>query len=810
MSDLDRSVDLPLDYGPLIGRSTEEQAAVTLLSRSRLISLTGTGGVGKTRLAIRVASRVAESMPGGAWLVELAALPPHTTVDQLWTSIARGIHLFNHQSGPDVVARHLDGPSALLVLDNCEHLLAPVREAVSALLAAAPNVRILATSRQPLHLPEAGEHVLDLSPLASDDAVHAFLAYARTIRSSSPGAADAETSHPGPQGATGLDPRQVSRLVEAVDRLPVALELTSRWVETMGLDELIAAVTADPWQTVVDLEAGNGRHGTLRRVYDWSWELCSDEERLAWQWISVFPRATEQPTIVEVCAASGLDRMAIARAVAGLRDKRILAADLDHTGTPRLGLLATARAYGAEHLDASGHAPSARAAYRTYYHTMLAHAADTSPTPDELANLRGVDAQLDHIKTAIDYAIADADLPAARTLVIDLTRTRAAFLCGWLGDARAIADRVIDAAGPDTVATSDEALQLAAVMAADAWITLSQGSPERARSLIADCHQLHKQWELEPSPPLQFAEGAVLALTQPEPVPRAVELLTAARHAFAGDPALLGDRLMVTMVWSMAISVNDAPRAEEASATFLAEAHAAGAPWTESWAEWDTTLAAFVDGRYDEANRRCRRALILMSSIGDVWGLTWALLLAAAICAASIDPTHPDKRQAKRAAWLAAAAQRRRDDIGVRLDGLAPLESLHTEILDRAAEVLDQRTFDRAVAEGHRRHHHAVQYALNDRLPRRPSPTDTLTRRQQEVAHLMLPDPTGHRRSDRDIAAELGIGIRTVETHVGNVLRVCGLQKRTELQPHHLNPTPHPTRNRTNSPGQGPAPDAGS
>ncbi|GIL25534.1 ATP-binding protein [Actinocatenispora comari] len=802
MSDIGRSVALPLDYGPLIGRAEDEQRAVSVLSRNRLVTLTGTGGVGKTRLAIRVARRIAESMPGGAWMVELAALPQQTTVEQLWTSIARGVQLYHQQSGLDVVARHLSGHAALLVLDNCEHLMAAVREAVTALLAAVPTLRILATSRQPLHLPEAGEHVLDLAPLPTDDAVAVFLAYAHAGGSTyapltDGSSTDADAPQRGSEMAGGLDLGQVATLVDAVDGLPLAVEIISRWAATMRLDELIEAVTTNPWEVVVDLDPSDDRHSTLRRIYDWSWLLCSSAEQLVWQWISLFPKATDLPTIVDVCTEGGLDRLAVARAVEGLRDKRILTADLDHTGTPRLGLLATARAYAAEHLATSGHAPAARAAYRGHYRARLAHAATHYASEDEIAILRTVNDDLDHIKTAVDYALADADLATARALVTDMTRTRAPFLFGWLGTARVLTDRVLDAGGPDTVATADEALQLAAAMAGDAWITLTQGATDRAFELITNCYQLHKQWHLDPSPPLLYADGAARALGLSDPDPQTADILTTARTALDGDPASCGDRLMVTLMWSMALSALNDPRAEDAASIFLADAQAAGSPWTESWAQWDGAFAALVDGRYEQANERCRRALMLMSDIGDVWGLTWALLMSAAISADSLDAANPSRRQARRAAWLAAAAQHRRDEIGVRIEGLAPLAAIHNRILTRVSEVLDTRALNRALTDGRRRYHYAVEYALADRLPRRPTPSSTLTQRQHEVAQLMLPDASGHRRTDRDIATELGISVRTAEAHVGDVLRLLGLSNRKQLRPDHLTaaPTaPTPTR----------------
>ena len=708
----------------------------------------------------------------------------------LWASIARGVRLFNQQGGLDVVASHLRGQdAALLVLDNCEHIAATVREAVSALLAEVPTLRILATSRQPLHLREAGEKVVDLAPLSTDDAVAAFLHYAHAE-------GDAPIAGKPARGgaAGGLALSQVTTLVEAVDRLPLALELTSQWVATRRLDELIAAVTADPWQNVVDIEPGDGRHSTLRRIYDWSWNLCTPTEQTVWQWISLFPRAVSQQVIVDVCAGSGLDRPTIARAVAGLRDKRILASDIDRTGTPRLGLLATTRQYGADKLDAAGQTSTARAAYRAHYCTMLARAAINWPSPDEVAILHEIHDQLDHIQTAIDYCIADGDLPGARALVVDITRTRAAFLCGWLDDNREMADRVIRAGGPDTVTSPDEARQLADLLAADAWVTVTQGYPDRAFALIDDSQHLLKQWELDASPLLQFAHGGALALARADPA--AVAPLNAAREAFGTDKSMLGDRLMATLMWSVSLTASNDPEAQAAARRYLHEAQLSGAPWVESWACWAGGFDALTEGRLEEATELCGRALMLQSGMNDVWGLTWSLLLAAAIAAMMIGGVHPDKRQAERAAWLAAAAEKRRTTIGVRVSGLAPLAALHNQVMDRVRTVLDARTLQRRLDEGRRRHQYAVEYALGNRLP---PLTNDLTERQLDVARLMLPDEHGYRRNNREIAEALDIQKRTVETHVGNIFRFFGLTKRDQLTQEHLDSVQRDASDRDNA-----------
>jgi predicted ATPase/DNA-binding CsgD family transcriptional regulator len=780
VSENDRSARLPLDYGPLVGRLAEERRVVTLLDRNPLVTLTGTGGVGKTRLAVRVANSVAASMPGGACVVELAGLPPlgTTTVQQIYAAIGRATGSFNQQSGLDVLVDYLDEHRSLLVLDNCEHVAAPVREAVTALLAGVPGLRILATSRQPLHLHEAGEQVVDLAPLSTTDAIEAFLAYAS--------AGGARLAAGGTGAATDPQARaelqQITTLVEALDRLPLALRLASAWLATTSLAELIHAVTADRWHTVVDLRPEaepDGRHSALRRVDDWSWSLCTPAEQQVWQWISVFRNPAAQHELVAVCAGTGLERPAIARAVAGLRDKRILSAGIGRDRVPRLYLLETERQYGAEKLAAAGLLPAARAAHSSYYASLTTAAVADWMGPAEVEVLHGVHAQLDHIANAVDYRIADGELVGACTIVCDLTRSRSPFLCGGLSDVRDIADRVIRAfhrpppAGEPAVGGPQEAVLLAATMATDGWVTVTQGFPDRAFELIAASHKLHEQWQLEPTPPLLFAEGGALALAYGDPA--AVPLLDAARTAFDA-PETGGDHQMATMMWAMAQGFTAAPDAEAAAAEYLRVAQGAQAPWNVSWAHWVGALAALGHHHLADARDQCRQALLLQDGIGDLWGLTWSLLVAAAIVTESLDADRPDQRQAQRAAWLAAAAEERRRLIGVRIAGLRPLARLHERVMARVGEVLDPRTLERQLDDGRRRHHQAVDYALDDRRPARQHPTGKLTRRQLEVARLMVRGLTY-----AQVAEALHLSERTVEGYAAELLHRLGLDKRTQL-----------------------------
>lgn len=277
---------------------------------------------------------------------------------------------------------------------------------------------------------------------------------------------------------------------------------------------------------------------------------------------------------------------------------------------------------------------------------------------------------------------------------------------------------------------------------------------------------------MPPTPPLLFAEGGAMAM---DGQPRAVGLLAAARDAFSGHPDTAGDRHMATMMWAMALAFMGSPDAAEAAARdyYLHEAQQTGAAWAESWTWWVAALAARRRGRLDEASRRCQQALLLQRGIGDLWGLTWSLLLYATILTDGMDLGTPDTHRAERAAWLLAAAEQRRHTIGVRIDGLQSLSALRRQAMTRLTEILDPRTLQRQLDAGRRHHDYAVDYAIDDRPPRASRQRGALTRRQSQIAELILAG-----RSNQEIADALFISRRTAEWHIAQLLAKLGVKRR--------------------------------
>ncbi|MBB6554176.1 ATP-binding protein [Nonomuraea rubra] len=289
--------NLPAELTSLIGRRGELDQVRRACRRSRLVTLTGVGGVGKSRLALRAAADLRPEFGGGAWLVELSPLLDGSLLPH---AIAEALRLTDQTTRPmiEVLAEHLYGREVLLVLDTCEHLAGPCSATVTTLLDAVPGLRVLATSRRPLEAP--GELVIVVDPLpvppsgstgpASGDAV-ALLAEraAETV----PGFDLAEE-----------DQEAVGRLCRRLEGIPLAIELAAARLRELPvarladrLDDRFSALEDDPAAT-----AGPPWHQALRTAIGWSHELCEPAERLLWARLSVFAGDFDAEAVREICA----------------------------------------------------------------------------------------------------------------------------------------------------------------------------------------------------------------------------------------------------------------------------------------------------------------------------------------------------------------------------------------------------------------------------------------------------------------------------------------------------------------------------
>ena len=402
-----RPGELPLEVTGFVGRQRELAELGGLLRSARLVTVTGPGGVGKTRVALRAAAQLSGEFADGACLVELSGLhDPELLPDTIATCL--GLPGTEPRSQLDAIIEHLRDQRMLLILDTCEHLVDACAMLADVLLRASV-VTMLATSRQPLAVP--GEHTCAIAPLpvpdrrtrnAGDgDAVELFAQCAVAVV---PGFA-----------VTDANRDCVIRLCRRLDGVPLAIELATRRLRAIPLEQL-----ADRLEDRFRLLTGGRRaalphHQTIRAATEWSYDLCSPAEQLLWARLTVFAGSFDTEAVEQVCAGGALDREDILATLIGLVDKSVVlrtnGLGAGGEGTRYL-LLETIREFGAEKLAAPGEqaAPSELQTLRdrhiARYLAMATALADDPTAEDQLSRYRQLWTEQANLRAALDYALA--------------------------------------------------------------------------------------------------------------------------------------------------------------------------------------------------------------------------------------------------------------------------------------------------------------------------------------------------------------------------------------------------------------------
>src|SRR6516225_8299379 len=358
-----RPNNLPIQLTSFIGREREKAEVGRLLFISHLVTLTGSGGAGKTRLALQVAAEGLEEFPDGVWFVELAALSDPNLVLKAVASVLSGLE----QPGPvmtETLADSLRGKSMLVVLDNCEHLVEVCAHLADALLRGCPNLRILATSREALgvtgetvwRVPSLSvpdpQHLPPLDGFKEYDAVRLFID--RAVASD-------------PQFAVTIsNAPAVAQVCHRLDGIPLALELAAARVRVLAVEQ-IATRLDDRFRL---LTGGSRtavlRQRTLRATMDWSFDLLSQEERALLRRLSVFAGGWSLEAAEAICSGNGVAASDILDLLTQLVDKSLVITETQ-SGEARYRLLETVRQYGWERLVESKEAAKIRTRHRNWY-----------------------------------------------------------------------------------------------------------------------------------------------------------------------------------------------------------------------------------------------------------------------------------------------------------------------------------------------------------------------------------------------------------------------------------------------------------
>ena len=384
--------NLPMELSTFVGRSHEVKSLVEELDGHRLVTLIGVGGTGKTRLAIETGAAVSDTFTDGCWIVELAMV---TVEEAVPFAFAAGLGMAAPPDGDvvDHLVARLRQKRLLMVVDNCEHVLAAAADVVERVVAACPNVVVLATSREPLML--RGERLVPVPSLPPDEAERLFLERARDEA---------------PDLTMDDDQRRaVTELCQRLDGLPLALELAASRVRALTPVELVTNLEERFRMLVGGRRSRMERHQTMRGTLDWSYDLCSEVEQAVFDRLSVFPASFDLSATRAVAGGDGVDEFAVVDVVPQLVDRSLLQRSTALDGTTRYRMLETMRAYGREHLQHQGLSDTTRERHAHYMATTIASLTLRTLGPDEAQASRRLAEYLPDALVAMDWFIDHQD-----------------------------------------------------------------------------------------------------------------------------------------------------------------------------------------------------------------------------------------------------------------------------------------------------------------------------------------------------------------------------------------------------------------
>jgi non-specific serine/threonine protein kinase len=765
-----------------VGREQAVREVEGLLGEYRLVTVTGPGGVGKTRLAGEVARRVAARFADGAWLAELA---PVRDSSRVATSVAAALEVREQPGMPvaGVVMQVLARRQLLVVLDNCEHVIGAAAELCAGLLGACDDVRVLATSREPLRI--AGEAAYRLAPLAvpgpgDDVAADAVALFADRAR-----AADAGFV------LTGQNSADVARLVGRLDGMPLAIELAAARVEALGVAQLLGTLDGRLALLAGGDRLAAGRHRSLAAAAQWSYQLLGDQEQRVFRLLSVFPASF---TLQAAEAVAGREATPV---VLRLVDCSLLVPPRPGPdGRSRYAMLETLCAYGAGLLAGAGEQEQAQAALARYAVRVAAEAeAGMLTVTGELAAARWLDAEDAMMGPVLAWAV-EHDLDVAARLVTALGEWWA--LRGRLAGQEPLLRELAGRAEPgsDAWCAAQRLLAWTAYDAADLPQALQRcaaiidvlGDREPSRALV-DCLSMQSRIlanlgrvpeaaasshralamarELDyPSGQAKATTGLVIGAFRGGDLDEAVQL---ARQGMQ-IPDIPGTELRERgyLLAGALAEAGDLAAAEQACAATLAQARDAG---DMVFLGDLLRMMADLDLRADrtgDAAAHLREAAQLSLQTGVWLGTLNVLKVCGRLCAAT---GRPADAVTVWAAWDTfnqqgelAPMRRREDAQRIAREALGPARA-------RAA---GQRGAAMSMAT-------AAEYVLlltaPDPPPAQAAPgAARLSARERELVTLVAQG-----RTDADIAGQLHISIRTVRSHLDRIRDKTGCRRRADL-----------------------------
>ncbi|MGW1888103.1 AfsR/SARP family transcriptional regulator [Streptomyces sp. NPDC001970] len=673
-----RAGGLPAEVTSFVGRRSELADVAKLLRESRLVTVTGVGGVGKTRLAVRLAHEVQSEYPDGVRLVDLSLVHDPDLVAH---TVAQALDLHDQTLGSPVqlLREHLAVKRLLLVLDTCEHVVDACALLAETILSSAPAVRVLATSRESLGI--TGEQIFVLPPLpvprpghaasptTQHDGVTLFVERAR--------AADRNFTV-GPHNREA-----VSQLCILLDGIPLARELASVRLRSMSVQQILERLDDRFALLGSGRRTALPRHQTLRTAVEWSHQLCSPEERLLWARLSVFSGSFDLEAVESVCCDGKVPRETVTELLLGLVDKSILLREEDSWGV-RLRILDTMREYGAERLHRRGEQERLRLRHRDHYAELAHRIEDDWFGPRQPAWRQRAMHEHANIRSALEFCLAR---PEEHLTGLDLAASLWWFwtACGLLMEGRHYLDRLLGL-------SAEPSQERVKALWACGHVAMGQGDVDAVDRGATECRDLAAQRD----DPVALAfvgqllgTAAALRGDLDRAVSHTADGVRRQRAVAHGHGGLAMSLVGHGFVLLLRGELDAAVTALEEQRT-LCEAR--GEVWTRAWGDSIRSSLDLARGDIDSAVMYARASLKVKHQLGDTLGIAMGVDTLAQAALASGD--------ADRAARLLAVSREIWQTSGPSQFGSPELRAARDRCEQQARKHIGDRAYEAAFDEG--------------------------------------------------------------------------------------------------------------
>ncbi len=755
--------NLPAELTSFIGRARELAEIKKLLPATRVVTLTGPGGMGKSRLALRAAHSLKRNFQQGAWLAELAGLDDPGLLPY---ALARSLSMHERPDDgiEDALIAYLRERRLLLVLDNCEHVLDACREVVASLVSRCAGLRVLCTSRERLGVPGEMTVVLSALALPAIDArlPVAGMAEVEALRL----LVDRAVAVAQDFALTDENCGTAGDICRRLDGLPLAIELAAVRLASMTADDLLERLDDRFRLLTVGRRPRPGRSQALRATVDWSYELLGEQEQMLWRRLSVFAGSFGLEAAEAVCSGTGLEHEHIVDLIGRLVDTSILT--MAHGGRHgRYRLLETVRLYGAERLRAAGEERELQHRHAAWYAELIS--AGDRPwwgTAQQAEAMDALDAEWANVETALEFC---AGSPATADLGL---RMAADLWLYWLvrGRYRAGCHHLSTLL---QVAPAPSATRVMAIWAFG-FLIQATGDLEVALTHFEEVRQVSQEagWDRELGYALAGIELIRLRLGQPA---LASELLAACQKAMTVVDDPFGQAMGLYAAATAMVAVGRLADARQLALEGLQDSGRAGDKWARGLLNALLGITEWLSGDPQTAESTIKEAVRLQNRIDHRWGMAASLEGLAWVAGSS--------GRLERASLLLGASAALWHELG---NTSLPTWQAYHERCEAAAQTgLGEARYHACWEEGYAlSREQVVAAALESTLPSVPhahavgTPVDPLglSARELEVARLVADG-----LSNPAIASALFISVATVKTHVSHILVKLGLESRVQL-----------------------------